>query len=95
MSHLIPNTFSTYHLTEEETLQGSVLSFTQRQVMQNRLAVVAEEKLGLEFDTAKPESFIQQEAYKKGQVELYQWLLDESDTAVAALNGQNDPDIPE
>ena len=59
--------------------------------MQNRLAVVAEEKIGLEFDTAKPEEFIQQEAYKRGQVELYQYLLDESDSSIAILN-DHDPE---
>ena len=34
MSVLIANDFSTYKLTDDEALQGSILTVTQRQVMQ-------------------------------------------------------------
>lgn len=78
MAKLIPNDFSTYELTDDEALQGSIFTATQLQVLQNKLAEIAKEKLNLEFDTAHPQEFIQQEAYKKGEFELLSYLIDTS-----------------
>lgn len=82
MAHLVDNTFSSYFLTEDEETEGSILSITQRQLLQNDLATCAEEKLRLEFDPAEPQLFIQQEAFKKGQIELIQYMLDRSESAI-------------
>jgi len=79
MASLIPNAFSSYSLTEEETLQGSILTITQQQVIQNRLAVVAEERLHLTYDVANPTAFLQAEAYKKGELDALRYILDVSD----------------
>lgn len=75
---IIPNSFTTYALTEEDALTGSVFTPLQKQVLNNHLASLAEEKLTLEFDVNNDKSFIQQEAYKTGQIKLLQYLLDNS-----------------
>ncbi len=84
MAHLIENQFSSYELTDDETLQGSILSILHRQVIQNHLAFVAMEKNALEFDPCKPEVFAQQEAYKKGQLDILSYILDSSVSAIEA-----------
>lgn len=78
MAHLISNSFSSYSLSEEEVTQGTILTLTQQQVIQNRLVIIAEEKLALEYDSTSPSAFMQQEAYKKGQIDILRYMLDDS-----------------
>ena len=61
-------------------------------LVQNLLAVKAEEKLLLEYDVANPSSFIQQESYHKGQIELLQYLLDNS-LACQRLGNESDSSL--
>lgn len=89
MSTLIPNSFSSYNLTDKETLNGSVLTGLQKQVVKNLQAVCAEEKLRLEFNPDNTSAFIQQEAYKRGQLDLLTYLLENSDLSEATLNDPN------
>ena len=65
-------------MLEEDVITNSIFTLGQVQVLQNLLAVKAEEKLVLEYDVANPTSFIQQESYHRGQIELLQYLLDNS-----------------
>jgi hypothetical protein len=81
---LIPNSFSTYELTEEEESNGSIFTEDQLRVLQNKLAEVAEEKIALEFDPSEPLLFQQQEAYKRGQLDMLRYLLDMSASCVQA-----------
>ena len=85
MAILIPNSFSSYDLTEEETLQGSILTLTQQQLIQNYRSVLAEEKLALEYDPANPQIFLQREAGLAGQLAALNYLLDMSESARLAL----------
>jgi hypothetical protein len=78
LGHLTLNTFSSYSMLEEDVVANSIFTIGQMQVLQNLLAVKAEEKLVLEYDVANPSSFIQQESYHRGQIELLQYLLDNS-----------------
>jgi hypothetical protein len=78
LGHLTLNTFSSYSMLEEDVVVNSIFTIGQMQVLQNLLAVKAEEKLVLEYDIANPTSFIQQESYHRGQIELLQYLLDNS-----------------
>lgn len=78
MSHLVPNSFSSYFMLEEDVITNSIFTLGQQQVLQNLLATKAEEKLALDFDVTNPNSFIQQEAYHKGQIDLLKYLLDNS-----------------
>ena len=57
--------------------------------MHNRLTAVAEEKLALELDPDNPLPYIQQEAYKKGQIDLLRYIIDSSDAMQSSLIPQN------
>ncbi len=85
MANLIPNDFSSYYLTEQEELEGSILTITQKQVIQNYLAAAASEKIGLEYDPEVKERFVQQEASLKGQIDAYRFILAASDAAEESL----------
>lgn len=85
-NNLIPNSFSTYDLTDKETVEGSIFTDLQKKCIQNQLAMNAEEKLSLEYDPSEPATFIQQEAYKKGAIETLRYLLDASDAANVEIN---------
>ena len=89
MAHLVDNSFSTYELTKEEELQGNILTIAQQQVIQNRLATAAEEKLTLEFDPAEPNLFMQQEAYKRAEIDTLRFILDTSKASEAILRDPN------
>lgn len=86
MAELITNTFSTFSLSDEEALQGSILTVTQKQVIQNKLAEVAEEKLALEVDSKDIDFFLQQEASLKGQLDILRWLLEAAEAAEETVN---------
>jgi hypothetical protein len=85
MAHLIPNDFSAYQLTQQEELEGSILTITQKQVIQNYLAAAASEKIGLEYNPEHKERFAQQEASLKGQIDAYRFILAASDSAEEIL----------
>jgi len=76
MATAIDNEFSSYELTDEEAIQGAIFTITQKQVMQNHLAQIAGEKLALEFDVTNPNKFIQDDSYKKGQLDFVKYLID-------------------
>lgn len=90
MAHLLPNSFSSYNLTEEDIIEGSILTNLQLQVIQNLLATKAEEKLALEYNIDKPNEFIQQEAYHKGAIDLLRYLIDQS---IACTEIRNNPNL--
>ena len=81
MATLLPNVFSSYELSDEEQIQGSIYTITQRQVLQNELAIAAETKLALKYDTSKPMEYVQEEAHFAGKVEILRYLLDMSEQA--------------
>jgi len=85
MAHLIPNDFSSYQLTEQEELEGSLLTITQKQVIQNYLAAAAHEKNGLEYSAAEHDRFCQQEASLKGQIDAYRFILATSEASEELL----------
>ncbi len=80
MSYLIPNSFSSYSLTDKELKEGSKLTITQVEVLQNRMSMIAEQKLQLKLDPEHPQHFIQQEAYMQGQLDILDAILDDSKT---------------
>ena len=83
-----PNVFTTYELTEKESITGSFLNLDQKRVIQNQLAAVAEQILGLTFDPANPGTFIQDDAHLKGQMAAFKLLLLLSEDAEQRLNNQ-------
>jgi len=93
MAYLIANEFACYDMTEEEALQGSILTITQKQVIQNLLAKAAEEKIHLEFDVKNPSKFIQEEASLKGQIDILNYLLDASAASQEIITNQEDNNL--
>ena len=81
MAMLIENTFSTYKLTNEEELSGNILNFNQVAVLQNERAQVAESRLNVDFDPQNSVKFAQDEAFLKGQLSVYNLLLERSKVA--------------
>tara|TARA_R110000744_G_scaffold372015_2_gene483372 strand:+ start:10101 stop:10397 length:297 start_codon:yes stop_codon:yes gene_type:complete len=82
MAHLIPSSFSFYDLTEEEELQGQILTVTQAHVIQNQLATCAEEKLMIKFTPESQQQFVQEDSYKQGQIDILKYILTMSETGI-------------
>lgn len=74
----IINQFSSFELTESEQLAGTILTYEQKLVLQNQLAMISAEKLALVANPHSYAEFIQQEAYKAGQIAVLQYILDSS-----------------
>jgi hypothetical protein len=84
----IPNQFTTFKLSQEETLQGSVLNFNQKAVIQNQIADVCEQILGLSYNPSEPLKFVQQDAELKGQLAILRFILlrsEESENQLKSL----------
>lgn len=90
MSKLRPNTFTTYEFTDRELLSGSVLTGEQKNVIQNELAQIAEQRLAIDYDPAKPLEFVQQEAFLKGQISILRVMLLRSDECELQLRHRQD-----
>lgn len=80
-----PQSFLYTPLTAQQQLEGQTLSYSQKLVVQNQRAVIAEQLLGLEFDTTNTTKFAQEQAFLQGQLVTFKWLLDASVAAEAAL----------
>lgn len=86
MAHLDPiNPFQAWVLSDEEKLQGYVLTTLQKQVLQNERCALANRKINLQFDPEYPLKFQQEEAELKGQIGIITYLLEMSDSAAATL----------
>ncbi len=83
--------FTAYKLTEEELRQGSLLSETQRRVLQNLVASIAEEKLKLLFTPESPMTFAQEEARLTGNLQAYQNILAQDEYASDPENYAHEP----
>lgn len=75
------NTFQAWILTDNETVQGCILTTLNTQVIQNQIAAYAQERLNLELDMTNPQRFVQQEADLKGKISALRYLLDLSESA--------------
>lgn len=78
MATLAQNDFSTYVMTDQEMLQGTILTVTQKQVIQNKLSILAHEKINLEVDSNNMQFFLQQEASLKGAMDELRFILEMS-----------------
>ncbi len=81
----ITNSFQVFELSDTEIATGSIFSNLQIQVLQNRRALVAEEKIALDYDPENPGNFIQQEAAKKAELQLLTYLIDCSNAALEVM----------
>ena len=75
MSHPIPNTFTSFSLSEDEQKAGATLTSLNVAFIQNLRAQIAEEKLNLAFLPNDILTYTQQEAHLKGQLDALNYIL--------------------
>ena len=76
MAKLIPNVFTTYDLSAEESKSGHTLTSTNLYVIQNLIATSAQLKVNLTFDPEHPTLFLQEEARLNGEIKILSYLLE-------------------
>lgn len=87
MAHLNhDNPFQSWVLTPEEFLQGTILTITQKQCIQNQIVTLAITKNNIRIDPLNPLSTLQEEAEIRGQLTALQYLLDLSASSEAQMN---------
>lgn len=92
MAYLNPvNPFQSWVLSNKETLQGQVLTTLQKQVIQNEIASLANERISVKFDPEHPMLFQQRDAELQGQIGILSYLLEMSNAAETALNDGRNP----
>lgn len=69
------NSFTQFDLSKDNLLEGSILSENQLRVIQNDLAQVAELRLNIDLDPKNIVAFAQHEAFLKGQMAAYRYIL--------------------
>lgn len=69
------NSFSTFNLTERESLDACILNQLQKMWLQNLKADVAERLISLEFDTTNPLQRLAEDAELKGQLKILNYIL--------------------
>lgn len=75
MAELVPHSFNRYQLTPRESLESLILTPLQKMGIQNQIAQISDELLTLDFDPEKPKTFVQDQAYKRGQLEILRYQL--------------------
>lgn len=85
MPTINPSPFCSYTLEEREALEGQILSFNQKCVIQNHIATAAKEKIELTYTHTSPEAYWQREAELQGQILILQHLLTCSESASQEL----------
>lgn len=78
--------FQSWILTPEEFLQGSILTLTQKQVIQNQITQLAVQKNNFEPNYSDLLATAQKEAYLRGQMDGLQYLLTLSASSEAQVN---------
>lgn len=77
----LPSMFQSFKLSAQEESLGQQLTSLNVAVIHNLRSTIAIEKIHLDFDPAKMQEFIQQDAYKRGQIEMLTYLLDCNESA--------------
>lgn len=85
MAKISVGTFTHWELTNQEVLAGSILTTDQKNLLQNELAQIAEQKLAIEFDSKDPTKFAQNEAFLSGQMSIIRVMLIRSDESELSL----------
>lgn len=84
-----PLRYETFKLSEQEALEASVLYPIQLMSLKNTLAEIVDQKLHLtpnDLSAASKESYWQQEAYLRGQLDIITHLLAASEIATSELS---------
>ena len=77
---MLSNKYTSYQLTDDEEIRGSILMYEQKMVIQNKLSEAALAKSVLKLDPEHPLPYAQQEAFLAGQIEILEYQLDNSDS---------------
>lgn len=75
MPKIVPTRLTEYEFTPEELYAATRLSSLTVQLIQTLAARAAQQKIGLTFNPANPNEFIQAEACLTGQIEAYENLI--------------------
>lgn len=88
---LIQSSFSTYALTPDEQLNGQLLSETQKAVLCNWRTQLAQVQIMSRIDTTDIYRSVQDEAYRRGQIDFITALLETTEATVEDMReGQQD-----
>ena len=82
---LIQSTFSTYSLTLDEQFNGQLLSETQKAVLCNWRTQLAQVQIMSRIDTTDIYRSVQDEAYRRGQIDFITALLETAEATVADM----------
>lgn len=88
MAKIAIGVFTSFELTSQELVAGSILTTDQKNILQNDLSQIAENKLNLDFDPLNPTKFAQDEAFLKGQMSIIRVMLQRSDESELAYKTQ-------
>ena len=88
MARILPNSFTSYVLTEDQIKSGTQLTPENVYVIQNHISALAEEKLNLIFDPLNPMSFALRNAELQGQVDILKMLVDASISSLSQSSNQ-------
>lgn len=83
MSRIVPNSFTSYMLTEDQITAGIQLTPENVYVIQNHISAIAEEKLNLIFDPVSPMSFALRNAELQGQIDILKMLVESSASSLS------------
>jgi hypothetical protein len=88
MAYLSPShtQFHFWELTPKEQEEGSLLTITQRQVIQNQIALLAQESINMIVDSDTQYQWSLRQAELQGSRAALQNLLDASDSIEASRN---------
>lgn len=88
MARILPNSFTSYVLTEDQIKSGTQLTPENVYVIQNHISALAEEKLNLIFDPLNPMSFALRNAELQGQIDILKMLVDASVSSLSQPSNQ-------
>ena len=89
MAEIRTNNFTSYTLGDSEILEGSLLNYAQKCLLQNELADVSIQLSELQIDMTNPLAAAQEQSYLRGQQKVLQYILDRSEKAQEAVNALN------
>lgn len=88
MQHNLNSNYITHIMSEHETINGMILNHLQKGVLQNRKVEVMEQLVGLtptSMTEDGKETYWQQEAYLRGQLDILTHLLTASESVEQTL----------
>jgi len=88
-TQLAPNSFTSYVMSDQDVIEGSIFTVLQTQVLHNLRSTYAESKIALDYDPEHKEKFLQDEASLKAKIDLLTYLLDNSEAVQFELANFN------